>query len=108
MSSAREIVAELDTIGGIIARAETDLAAHSILDLTPLEPFIEDLCCRIENLSPEQGRDMRPRLLALIDNFGRLSRSIDRKMSDIKSDMGSVAGRQQAMTAYSKNPGPRK
>ena len=108
MSATREIMAELNTIGGIIARAETDLAADSIFDLTPLESLIEDLCRRIENLPPDQGRDIQPRLLALIDDFGQLGRSIDRKMSDIKSEMGGVMGRRQAMTAYSNNPGSRK
>lgn len=108
MSETREIVAELDALGGIIARAESDLAADTVLDLAPLEPFIEDLCCRIENLPPEQGRDMQPRLLALVDDFGRLNRSIERKMIEIKGQIGDASGRQQAMTAYSKSSEPGK
>ena len=108
MSATREIVAELDAIVGMIARAEANLNSDTIVDLSPLEPFIEELCCRIENLPVEQGRDMQPRLLSLIDDFGRLGRSIDKKMGDIKSEMGGATGRRQAVTAYSKNPGPGK
>jgi hypothetical protein len=108
MSAARGIVAELDAVVGMIARAETDLTTDTIVDLSPLEPVIEELCCRIESLPPEAGRDMQPRLLSLIDDFGRLSRSIDKKMGDIKREMGGATGRRQAMTAYTKHPGSNK
>lgn len=108
MSATRGIVAEMDTVVGMIARAETDLTTDTVVDLSPLEPVIEELCCRIESLPPEAGRDIQPRLLSLIDDFDRLGRSIDKKMGDIKSEMSGATGRRQAMTAYSKPPGSNK
>lgn len=108
MTAKHDIIAELQSVGGTIARAEASLAAGSILDLAPLEGIIEDLCHRIEGLPAEEGRDMQPRLLALIDDLGRLGRSIERALTELKGEMGEIAGRRHAVTAYNKTSEPGK
>ena len=42
MTSSAEIIVELQALGGIIARAQAELAADSLLDLSSLEGDIED------------------------------------------------------------------
>ncbi len=108
MTSSAEIMVELQALGGVIARAQAELAADSLVDLSSLEGHIEDLCCRIEGLPAEDGRCVQPRLVAIIDDFGRLSRSIEAKMGELKSLMGDPAGRRLAHSAYSKNAEPEK
>ncbi len=108
MTSSAEILVELQALNGIIARAQADLAADSLLDLSSLEDDIEDLCCRIEGLPAEDGRCVQPRLVAIIDDFGRLGRSIEAKMEELKSQMGDTAGRRLAHNAYSNNTEPKK
>jgi hypothetical protein len=108
MTLSNEVMADLQALGGIIARAQTDLAADSLLDLAPLEGLIEDLCRRIESLPAAEGRIVQPRLLALVDDFGRLGRSIEQKMEGLKSQMGDVTERRLAVSAYSKNADPKK
>ena len=108
MTSSAEIMVELQALGGIIARAQAELAADSLLDLSSLEDDIEDLCCRIEGLPAEDGHYVQPRLVAIIDDFGRLGRSIEAKMEELKSQMGDAAGRRHAYSAYSKNAEPEK
>ena len=51
---------------------------------------------------------MQPRLLALIDDLGRLGRSIERALTELKGEMGEIAGRRHAVTAYNKTSEPGK
>ncbi len=106
MTSSAGIMVELQALGGIIARAQAELAADSLLDLSSLEGDIDDLCCRIEELPAEDGRRVQPRLVAIIDDFGRLGQSIEAKMEELKSQIGDAAGRRLAHNAYSKNTEP--
>lgn len=108
MSQTSEIIADLDTVGGIIARAEADLAAGVILDLAPLESHIEALCARIEGLPPGEGRSVQAKLLALADSFGHLGRAIEAALGEVKAEMGEFSGRQRAASAYAKSSGPEK
>ncbi len=108
MSRSRELMADLDAAGGIIARTEAELAAGAVLDLAPLESHIQELCARIEGLPPGEGRALQPKLLKLADDFGRLGRSIEAMMSEVKAEMGEVSGRQRAASAYAKSSEPNK
>ena len=108
MSRSRELMADLDAVGDIIARTEADLAAGAVLDLAPLESHIQELCARIEGLPPGDGRALQPQLLALADDFGRLGRSIEAMMGEVKAEIGQVSGRQRAASAYGKSSEPNK
>ena len=108
MTSSAEIIIELQALGGIIARAEAELAADSLLDLSSLEHDIEGLCRQIEGLPAEDGRYVQPRLVAIIDDFGRLERSLEAKMEELRGQMGNAAGRRLAHSAYSKSAEPEK
>lgn len=108
MSENNKILADLNAVGGIIARAESDLLQGAMLDLSPLESHIETLCTRIESLPPGEGHPLQAKLLALADAFGRLSRSIEAAMDDVKSEIGEVSGRQQAASAYANSSEPEK
>jgi HAMP domain-containing protein len=107
MSQSSELIADLDAVGDIIARAEADMAAGVDLDFAPLESQIEELCTRIEGLPPSEGRAMQSRLLALADTFGRLTQSIETALSEVKAEMGGVSGRQRAANAYAKSSKPK-
>ncbi len=106
MSQSSEIMADLNAVDGVIARAEADLAAGAILDLSPLESRIEEICARIEGLPPGEGGALQAKLLALADTFGHLGRSIAAAMNELKVEMGGVSGRQRAASAYGKNSEP--
>ncbi len=99
-------MAELDAISDIIVRTEADLAAGAVLDLTPLESHIQELCARVEGFPPGDGRALQPKLRALADDFDRLGRSIEAMMGEVKAEMGQVSGRQRAASAYAKSSEP--
>jgi hypothetical protein len=108
MSQIRQVMKELDTVGGFLARAEADLAAGAVLDIAPLEGQIEKLCTHIGDLPPGEDRSLQSRLLALIDTFGHLGRTIEAALDELKTEMGGVSGRRQAASAYAKSSEPRK
>ena len=103
MSQSSEILADLDAVSNIIARAESELAAGAGLDFAPLERQIEELCTRIEALPPGEGRALQSKLLALADTFSHLAQSIETALNEVKAEMGGVSGRQRAASAYAKS-----
>ncbi len=108
MSQSGELMADMDAVGDIIARTEADLAAGAVLDLTPLESHIQELCARIEGLPPGDGRALQSKLRALANDFDRLGRSIEATMSEVKAEKSKDSGRQRAVSAYAKSSEPNK
>ena len=102
MNVTANISAELDAIGGIVARASSELEAGAIVELNPLEGRVDALCRRIETLPANEGRVFQARLLALVDDLGRLGQLIDGKLADLKVEMQAATGRQMAANAYAK------
>jgi hypothetical protein len=107
MSQSSEILADLDAVSEIIARAESELSAGADLDFAPLERQIEELCTRIEALPTGEGRALQSRLLALADTFSHLAQSIEAALNEVKAEMGGVSGRQRAASAYAKSAKPK-
>ena len=108
MNQNSDIMADLDTVGGIVARAESELAVGVVLDLSPLESLVESLCARIESLPPGEGRHLQPELLALADAFGRLGQSIETAMDDVKAEVGEIPARRRAAGTYAESSEPNK
>ena len=100
-SSHREAPLEtLGSVAGLISRARAELIAGGLVDLAALESRVGALCKHLEGLPTAESGDLRPRLLALIDDFGQLSESIVRRLEDLQRDLGDTAGRQRATRAY--------
>ena len=108
MSQNSDIITDLDAVDGIVARAESELAAGVVLDLSPLERQVESLCARIESLPPGEGRPLQPKLLALADAFGRLGQSIESAMADVETEVGENSGRQRAADPRAESSEPNK
>ena len=71
-----------------------------------LEIGVNDLCAQIAGLSIADGRVLRPRLLALMDEFGHLSAAIEARVETLRRELGNTSGRHTALRAYGKTPGP--
>ncbi len=108
MSQNNDITADIDAVGGIVARAESELAVGVVLDLSPMESLVESLCARIESLPPGEGRHLQPKLLALADAFGRLGQSIETAMDDVKAEVGEISARRRAAGTYAESSEPDK
>jgi len=108
MNQNSDIMADLDAVGGLVARAESKLAVGVVLDLSPLESLVESVCARIESLPPGEGRHLQPELLALADAFGRLGQSIETAMDDVKAEVGEIPARRRAAGTYAESSEPNK
>lgn len=107
MTAAPVVNQEVQTVAGLISRARAELAAGGIVDLTSLATRVGALCRNLDRLPAEDGGDLRPRLLALIDDFGQLSESIERRLDRLKRDLGDTTGRHRATRAYGATRDPK-
>ncbi|MHA1601204.1 MAG: hypothetical protein ACTSW2_10290 [Alphaproteobacteria bacterium] len=105
MSEKNELSGLVQTLSGVVARARTELEAGNLVDLTAVEAAVNELCGEATTLSSADGNSLRPRLLALMDDFGHLSRSIEARLVELKQELGDTGGRQNALRAYGKTPG---
>ncbi len=96
----------VQALSGVVARARMELDAGNLVDLTAIEAGVNELCAQATTLSPSDGKTLRPRLLALMDDFGHLSRAIETRLGELKQELGDTGGRQSALRAYGKTPGP--
>ena len=108
MSNAESLNNDLQAIGGLIAKAHDLVQAGETIDLAPLEPQVLDICSQIEGLPATEGQAVKPRLIALIDNFNRLSQAIEDKLGEVKDSLGQTAGRRQAISAYGQHESGKK
>ena len=106
MSASTGLGTQLQMLGGALARAHSDLDAGNEVNLTALEIAVNDLCAHVASLSIAEGRVLRPRLLALMDDFGHLSAAIEARLEALRRELGDASGRHNALRAYGKTPGP--
>ncbi len=106
MSGANDLGGMMQALSGVVARARAELNAGNLVDLTAIEAGVSALCAQAPTLSPSEGTSLRPRLLALMDDFGQLSQAIETRLGELKQELDKTGGRQNAMRAYGKTPGP--
>ncbi|MFQ5774576.1 MAG: hypothetical protein ACE5GS_08675 [Kiloniellaceae bacterium] len=102
MSATAELGKDLDAVGAVLLRARAELDAGHAIDLSPLEERVNGLCARLKTLPADEGSALRPRVLALIDDFGHLARTIEARLEELRQDLGGAAGRVKALNAYGK------
>jgi hypothetical protein len=106
MSDTNGLGGLVQALSGIVARARTELETGNLVDLTAVEAGVNALCDQASTLSPQDGKSLRPRLLALMDDFGHLSHDIEVRLEELKRELDNTGGRQNALRAYGKTPGP--
>ena len=96
----------LETLRGLVTRAHGDIAAGAIIDLTPLEVRVRDLCQTIAALPRQDGVRYRDALVALMDDLGALSSRVESGLEALSAELGTAGKRHSAVSAYGKGPGP--
>ncbi len=100
MTSATDIMAEMESIGAVIRHARDLLNAGNLIDVSSIEGRVNDLCSRLERLRGNEGAALQPRVLALIDEFSQLASLIEARLEDLRGDLKQTGGRAQALSAY--------
>lgn len=105
MTAQADISQELRAIGGFILRAKVEIEAGQVMDLSPLEGRINELCENIEKLHGDDGRSLQAPLLALIDDFNHIGKLIEEKLEELKTELSGTNQRTRAASAYIKGAG---
>jgi hypothetical protein len=106
MSAQNDLGSLMQSLSGVVARARGELDTGNLVDLSAIEAGVNALCAQATTLSPSDSNSVRPRMLALLDDFGHLSRAIEGRLAELKQELDKSGGRQNALRAYGKTPGP--
>jgi len=101
MTAAGDLLRDIKTLTGLLARAQSEIESGNLIDLGALEPQVDEICQRVGQLPAGEGETIRPRLLALIDELGRLGALIEARMAELKDVLGQ-AERNRARSAYAR------
>lgn len=85
-----EISQELDALAAIIRRAERDLADNKMLSIGGLPERTQAVCNKVTELPPEEGREYKTRLGALVSELDRLEAGISARREELNERLAGV------------------
>ena len=91
---------ELSALGARLRAARQSLARGSIVDLTPIEEEVRWLCSEVEALPKEERRELRPRLMGLLEEVTYLGENLRAGVDELKQLLGAASDRRKALSAY--------
>ncbi|NQU72141.1 MAG: hypothetical protein HQ514_16430 [Rhodospirillales bacterium] len=100
MGDIKQIQAELDEAGSAVQAARTLLSQGSLVDLSGLEKFVENLCGSVAELSSSQSGTIKPALVKLIDELNGLAEVIVIERDSISGEMKTLSDNKRAASAY--------
>lgn len=100
MSELKEVKAGITEAGSAVQAARTLLSQGSLIDLSGLEIFVQDLCGSVEQLSGNQGSALKPDLIKLIDDLNGLADIIMAERDSVAGEMKTLSDSKRAASAY--------
>lgn len=111
MTEVVEIRKGIDQISTMVDAARRLVAEGHLVDLRSLETRVATFCTRIQNVSSGAAEQLRPAMLGLIDELGRLDQAVRQSQTETAAKLGETLARRRAVTAYggaaTAAPGPR-
>jgi len=77
-----EIIAEIETLQGIVSMAYEKLQENQYLNMDMLQERLDKTCQNVADLSPEEAGDVRDPLTDLMEALQAYSSIIDEKLKD--------------------------
>lgn len=100
MTDIAALKEEIRQITGLVDAARRLVADGRMVELGRLEPRVEACCTRIRALPRAAAEEVRPVLMALLDEFGRLEQKMRKSQAEIAGQLGQAGMRRRAVTAY--------
>ena len=104
MRELKEVKAGITEAGSAVQAARTLLSQGSLIDLSGLEVFVQDLCGSVEELPENQGGVLKPDLIKLIDDLNGLADVITAERDSVAGEMKTLSDSKRAASAYGSGP----
>ena len=106
MTAEEQIAQDLRRLDGMIARARSEIARGGVLDLEPLRAAVNEVCAAIDGLPRDEGRRLRPALVALLDELDGFGGQVESGLDALARELGKHGRRRDAVSAYGKGGKP--
>lgn len=100
VSPAANLESDMRSLSARLRKARHGLSRGTIIDLTPIEQDVHWLCRSVERLSPEEARDLRPRLFGLLEEVTQLGENLRAGLGELAQLLSAAGDRRRALTAY--------
>lgn len=107
MTEVAEIRRGIEQIATVVDAARRLVAEGHLVDLRSLETRVANFCAAIQNVSAGAAAELRPVMLGLVDELGRLDAAVRQSQTETAAKLGETLARRRAVSAYGGAPGPR-
>ncbi len=104
MSEIATIRAGIEQISTMVDAARRLVADGHLVDLRTLEARVETFCTALRNTSADAARELRPAMLGMIDELGRLDQAVRTSQTETAAKLGETLARRRAASAYTGSP----
>ncbi len=107
MTEIAEIRRGIEQIATVVDAARRLVAEGHLVDLRSLETRVANFCAATQNVPADAAAELRPVMLGLVDELGRLDAAVRQSQTETAAKLGETLARRRAVSAYGGAPGPR-
>ena len=96
------IAEELQGLNDLVVAAREIVATGQAIDLAPVQVEVERICEDIKHLPPQQSANLKPALVSLIDDLGKLTEDMTVCHAKLKGQLESMASHSTVAATYAK------
>jgi hypothetical protein len=100
MNEIAAIRTGIEQISTMVEAARRLVMEGHLVDLRSLEARVETFCTALRNAPAETADQLRPAMLGLIDELGRLDAAVRASQTETAAKLGETLARRRAVTAY--------
>ncbi len=104
----QSIVEELQSLNDLVVAARGIVSAGRAIDLDPVQKEVERICDDIKQLPPRESANLKPALMSLIDDLGKLTEDMETCHAELKSQLENLASHSTVAATYAKGQAKRK
>ncbi len=106
--NSQSIAQELQGLNDLVVAARGIISSGRVIDLDPVQKEVERICDDIKKLPPREGENLKPALVSLIDDLGRLTEDMQTCHAELKSQLENLTSHSTVAAAYAKGQSKRK
>ncbi len=104
----QSILQELQSLNDLVVAARDIVSAGRVIDLDPVQKEVERICDDIKQLPPRESANLKPALVSLIDDLGKLTEDMKTCHAELKSQLENLASHSTVAATYAKSQSKRK